>query len=267
LLLAACRSPSDPAGGERLVVFAAASLTDAFSEIGRQFEAAHPGLTVVFNFAGSQQLAHQISQGAPADVFASADEQQMAVVIESGLIETGVPQRFAGNRLVIGLPPGNPNGLTAVADLARPGLRLVLAVPEVPAGNYAQLFLEQAAADPAFGPVFRQAVLDNVVSYEQNVRTVLSKIVLGEADAGIVYQSDLSGLEEPAYLDIPGELNVLAAYPIARLTGSSRPEMAAAFVAFVLSPAGQHVLADYGFLPASANDSSGTMPLAFPASR
>lgn len=262
LSTAACQARASQIAEERLVVFAAASLTEAFTEIGQLFEQDHPGLTVIFNFAGSQQLAHQLSQGAPADVFASADEQQMAAVIEAGLAEISAtgPHVFAGNRLVIGLPSDNPAGLQTVADLARPGLRLVLAVPEVPAGNYAQLFLQKAGADSSLGPAFGQAVLENVVSFEQNVRAVLSKIILGEADAGIVYQSDLHGVEEAAAIDIPDQWNVAATYPIVSLGDARQPELAAEFVDFVLSPTGQEILVKYGFLPANPQAPSGAAP-------
>jgi molybdate transport system substrate-binding protein len=208
-------------------------------------------VTVALNLAGSQQLAHQLSQGAPADVFASADQRQMAAAVSTGRIAAGAARIFAGNRLVLVFPPANPGRLATLSDLARPGLRLIVTAEEAPAGAYAQAFLANAAADPAFGPGFKAAVLQNVVSYEENVRAVLSKVLLGEADAGIVYVSDAqaAGPGELGQLAIPPDLNVIAAYPIAPLADSSRPELAAAFIAFVLGPEGQQILAAHGFLP------------------
>ena len=157
------------------------------------FEADHPGVTAVFNFAGSQQLAQQINEGAPADVFASANKKQMDVVIEAGGIVSGTQQTFAKNRLVVIFPKDNPAGLAELKDLANPDSKLVLAAKEVPVGQYSLDFLDKAVADTAFGATFKDDVLKNVVSYEDNVKAVLTKVALGEADAGIVYLSDISG--------------------------------------------------------------------------
>jgi molybdate transport system substrate-binding protein len=230
-----------------LTVFAAASLTDAFGEIGRVFEADHPGVTMAFNFAGSNQLATQIGEGAPADVFASANAAQMDVAVASGRIDAGAPRIFVTNRLVVVYPSDNPAGITALPDLAKPDTLIVLAAEEVPVGRYSLEFLDLAAADPAFGATFKDDVLGNVVSYEENVRSVLNKVALGEADAGIVYTSDLAGVEGVASLEIPDALNVLAEYPIAPLNDSAQADTAAAFVDFVLSDAGQAILVGYGF--------------------
>lgn len=253
LLLAACRpAAGTPAPGLTgdLTVFAAASLTDAFTRLGQQFEAEHPGARVSFNFGGSQTLAQQIGEGAPADVFASANRAQMQVAIDSGRIVSGTQQTFARNRLVVIYPAGNPAGLAALPDLARPGLQLVLAAAEVPVGQYSLDFLDKAAADPAFGPTYKEAVLANVVSYEENVRAVLTKVALGEADAGLVYASDVTGDGAAAVerLNIPDAFNTLAAYPLAALTDSAQPALAQAFVEFILSAEGQAVLAEYGFI-------------------
>ena len=254
VLLLGCQ----PAGGETgapvagavtLNVFAAASLTDAFTDIGAAFSAANPGATVVFNFAGSNQLATQIAQGAPADVFASANAAQMDAAVASGRIDADGARPFVTNRLVVVVPADNPAGIESLPDLAAPDTLLVLAAKEVPAGRYALEFLDRAAAGAAFDSGFRAAVLANVVSYEENVRGVLNKVALGEADAGIVYISDLAGVAGVASLEIPDALNVVAEYPIAPLNDSAQPEAAAAFVDFVLSDAGQAVLAEYGFGP------------------
>ena len=232
-----------------LTVFAAASLTDAFTEIGQAFDAANPGVTTAFNFAGSNQLATQIGEGAPADVFASANAAQMDVAVESGRIDLDTGQIFVTNRLVVVYPADNPAGIATLQDLAAPDTLVVLAAEEVPVGRYSLEFLDLAAADPAFGASFKDDVLGNVVSYEENVRSVLNKVALGEADAGIVYTSDLVGVDGVASLEIPDPLNILAQYPIASLNDSAHTDVAAAFVDYVLSPEGQAVLAEYGFGP------------------
>ncbi len=236
-----------------LHVFAAASLTDAFSEIGKRFEAAHPGASVVFNFAASQQLAQQISEGAPADVFASANKKQMDVVIEAGEVLSGTQRTFVKNRLVVIFPSDNPAGVAELEDLAKSGLKLVLAAQEAPVGQYSLDFLDKASADPAYGAAFKDDVLKNVVSYEDNVKAVLTKVSLGEADAGIVYTSDITGdmAGKVDRLDIPDGLNVIASYPIATVKESSNPDLAQAFIDLVLLPEGQDILANYGFIPAA----------------
>jgi molybdate transport system substrate-binding protein len=224
-------------------VFAAASLTEAFTEMGAAFEAAHPGVTVVFNFAGSAQLAQQIVEGAPADVFASANQAQMDAA--AGKRAAPAAPIFAANRLVVIFPAGNPGGIATLVDLAKPGLRVTLAAVEIPAGQYALEFLDKAGRDAAFPPTFAADVLANVVSYEQNVRSVLAKVALGEADAGIVYASDVTG--QVGRLDIPGSLNVIARYSIAWFADSPKADLAAEFVAYVLSDEGQAALAKYNF--------------------
>ncbi len=236
-----------------LLVHAAASLTDAFSMVGEQFSAAHPGTQVTFNFAGSQQLAQQLAAGAPGDVFASANQRQMDAAVEAGRVEAGAAQTFVRNRLVVIVPAENQAGLTTLHDLTQPGIKLVLAAAEVPVGTYSLDFLDKAAADAEYGATYREAVLGNVVSYEENVRAVLSKIVLGEADAGIVYTSDITGdaANQVGRIDIPDELNTVAQYPIAVVLDAPNPDLARAFVDYVLGPEGQAILADYGFIPAA----------------
>lgn len=251
LLVTGCSSSSPEDTGNALTVYAAASLTAAFGEIGEGFEAAQTGRQVRFNFAGSQQLAQQIVQGAPADVLASADEQQIEVAIESGRVDGEKVQIFANNRLVVIYPPGNPGGIASLIDLARPGLQVVLANPAVPVGNYAQEFLDRASGQAAYGEDFKTQVLQNVVSHEENVKAVVSKVALGEADAGIVYTSDISpdNAEDLGSLEIPDALNVVAKYYIAPLEDSSQPGLASEFIEFVLSTQGQDVLAQFGLLP------------------
>jgi molybdate transport system substrate-binding protein len=258
LLLAGCNGFRDQptATGESpepvtLIVFAAASLADAFTEIKESFEDANAGVTVVLNFAGSNQLATQINGGAPADLFASANERQMRVAVEGGRIDSGSPQTFVTNRLVVAYPADNPGGISQLQELVRPGTLIVLASEQVPVGQYSLEFLEKSVQDSDFSPSFQAEVLGNVVSYEENVRAVLNKVTLGEADAGIVYTSDLAGLDESEIgrLEIPDALNSIAFYPIAPLNDSENSETARAFIDFVLSSSGQEILARYGFGP------------------
>jgi len=247
--LTGCRAQPAPAQAPTtLTVFAAASLTEAFTQIGKDFEATHPGVTVVFNFAGSQQLAQQLALGAPADVFASANPNQMDAAIQAGRIASGTHQTFARNWLVVIFPKDNPAQIRELKDLARPGLRFVLAAKEVPAGQYALEFLNKAAQDAAFGSSFKTEVLNNVVSYEENVRAVLSKVALGEADAGIVYASDAGRSDAIGRLDIPDALNTLAVYPIASIADSAHTSLAQDFIGWVLGRQGQAVLVEYGFI-------------------
>jgi molybdate transport system substrate-binding protein len=235
-----------------LNVFAAASLTDAFNEIAANLKQANPDLTITYNFAGSNQLAEQINQGAPADVFASANRRQMEAAIEGGRVVSGTQQTFVRNRLVVIYPQDNPAQIQTLQDLAKPGVKIVFAAPAVPIGQYALEFLGKASATPEFGASFSQTVTANVVSYEENVRAVLSKVALGEADAGIVYTSDAATESETIeQLDIPDELNTIATYPIAPLSDSTNAEAAQAFVAYMLSPAAQQVLTKYGFIAPS----------------
>ncbi len=175
-------------------------------------------MDVVFNFAGSSTLSTQISEGAPADVFASANNTQMKVVLDAGLITTE-PQTFAHNRLVLIVPADNPAGIESLDDLANPGVKLVVAAPAVPVRVYTDSMLDALAADPAYGEDYRSAVVANVVSEEDNVRQVSAKVALGEADAGIVYSSDVTPdiAEDVIVLPIPDEVNTLASYPIAVL--------------------------------------------------
>ena len=259
LLLTACSLPGTPAKGaaaDRLTVFAAASLTDPFRDLAAQFEAANPGVDVVFNFAGSQQLVQQLAQGAAVDLFASANDRQMLAAIEAGRVITGTQHVFAGNNLVVITPADNPAGLATLQDLTRPGIKLVLAASNVPVGDYTLEFLEKTAASPEFATGYDQAVLANVVSYEENVKAVLSKVQLGEADAGVVYTSDVPPdlLDRVQRIEIPPAVNVLATYPIAIVADASNSSLAQRFLDFVLSPAGQTVLARHGLIPVKDMD-------------
>ncbi len=237
----ACQPASvDQASKQSLTVFAAASLTESYSELATLFEASHPNVDVVLNFAGSNTLRAQIEQGAPADVFASANTKEMDALVASDLVAADAPQVFLHNRLVIIAPAENAANLTSVEDIARPNLKLVFAAEEVPVGRYTRQMLANMSDE------FSAKVLANVVSNESDVKQVLAKIQLGEADAGIVYASDAVAAPELVVVEIPAEFNVLATYPIAALTDSV---IAEEFVAFVLSPTGQTVLEKWGFTP------------------
>jgi molybdate transport system substrate-binding protein len=249
-LLAGCAPAGDQTpqpGQRRLNVFAAASLTDAFTEIGGDFEAKNPGASVTFNFAGSQALRTQIEEGAPADVFASANRTEMESLIASGLILPDAAQMFLQNRLVVILPAENRTGLEGLEDLARPGVKLVLAAEEVPVGKYTRQALD--LMNGQLGTDFKDRVLANVVSNEDNVRQVVAKVQLGEADAGIVYTSDAVAAAGVNRIEIPAGLNVTAEYPIAPLSQSTDRELAAAFIEYVLSAESQAVLQKWGFAP------------------
>lgn len=249
LLLTGCASPTPAVASEprTLTVFAAASLTDAFTEIGKNFEVANPGVTVTFNFAGSQALRTQIEEGAPADIFASANKTEMDALVTVAHVQQGTAQIFLNNKLVVILPADNAAGLTKLEDLANSGIKLVLAAEEVPIGKYARQALEQMNSQ--FGSDFEDKVLANVVSNEDNVKQVVAKVQLGEADAGIVYTSDAVAAPDLKTIDIPNELNVIAEYPMAPVVNSANADLATAFINYVLSPDGQSVLQKWGFAP------------------
>lgn len=247
LLLSACMSSSGNTTLHTLSVFAAASLTDAFTEIGSAFEASHPDVRITFNYGGSQNLRTQIEQGAPADVFASANTKEMDSLVSGNLVAAGTPKIFLTNQLVTILPQDNPAGIGSLADLAKPGLKLVLAAEEVPAGRYARQVLEQL--NQLYGDDYKDKVLANVVSNEDNIRQAVTKVQLGEADASIVYVSDAVAVPDLQRIEIPADMNVIAEYPIAALAKTENAELASAFVAYVLSPAGQAILEKWGFTP------------------
>ena len=237
LLAAGACGSGDREGG--VTVFAAASLTEAFTELGPVFERAHPHTDVTFNFGASSALAQQIQDGAPADVFVSADEANMQKVVDAAAASD--PQAIARNRLAILVEKGNPKQISGLADLAKPDVVLVLCAPEVPCGRFAAAALAKAnvSAKPA--------------SLEENVKAVVSKVTLGEADAGIVYATDVRSAGARAEgvdidVDIADDPALEAVYPIAVTTRAVHPEAAKAWIALVQSDAGQRVLADHGFL-------------------
>lgn len=237
-----------PLSGD-LTVFAAASLTAAFEDAGAAFEAANPGVEVTFNFGGSPALRTQLEQGAAADVLAVADTKNMQAAIDKDLVADGGTM-FTRNRLVIAVPADNPGGITSPAELAKGGLKIVLAQEDVPVGAYARESLGKLEADASYGAGFRDRVLANVVSNEPNVKAVVTKVQLGEADAGIVYATDITaGIEaDVTSVEIPEQFNVIAEYPVAVTTNASERDIAQAFIAFLLSGDGQDILAKQGFI-------------------
>ncbi len=247
--VAAASATTAPAAEKKITVFAAASLTDAFNEIADKFKQQNPGVTFDFNYAGSQQLRTQLEQGAVADVFASANTTEMHNAIKSELVVSGTQKTFVRNRLAVIVPKNNPGGINTLQDLAKPKLKIVLAAPGVPVGGYALTALNKMNAD--FGATFSQTVLANVVSQEDNVKQVVAKIQLDEADAGIVYSSDVTpdAAAKVTKIDIPDKYNVLATYPIAVLKSAPQADLAAKFVDYVLSPDGQAILQKWGFIP------------------
>ena len=233
VVLAACSSPG--AATAEITIFAGSSLTDVFDQLGTDFRKTDGSARLTFNFGSSSTLATQIINGAPADVFASADEENMAKVVAAG-VSDGEPQLFASNQLQIAVGPGNPKKILGPADLARPDVVLVLAAPTVPAGKYALEALSKTG------------VSAKPQSQEVDVRAVLNKVSLGEADAGIVYVTDVkSAGGRVTGVAIPEEQQVLARYPIAVVKSSKNAELAHGFMDYVLSPAGQNVLAEFGF--------------------
>ena len=244
LVLGACiPSPTSSSGpttsnaplAGTITVFAGSSLTDAFKNAGNEITKSNPDVRFTFNFGSSSTLATQITNSAPADVFASADDANTQKIVDAKLTD-GAPAAFAGNRLQIAVAPGNPKRIAGLTDLARLDVVLVLAAPTVPAGKYALEALTKAG------------VSAKPVSQEVDVRAVLNKVSLGEADAGIVYVTDVrSAPGRVTGIDIPDQQQVIARYPIAVVKDSKNARLAHGFVDYLLSPAGQSVLAEFGF--------------------
>lgn len=241
--------PAFPEDGGDLHIMAAASLTDAFGEMERRLEEQHPGLDITIETAGSQTLVTQLQSGAEADILATADNVSMRSAMDSGLI-SGEPVTVARNRLVIATPADNPAGIESINDLATDDISLVLAGEDVPAGAYARTALcaHAATTDDAFAWLDR--VDANTVSEEPDVRHVLTKLILGEADAGIVYASDAAAAELAGtpltVIELPDDVSVPATYPIAPVDGGNT-DLALAFIGFALSDEGQAILGEYGF--------------------
>lgn len=248
VLIAGCGDDASPSRADAVTstapdlagtvaVLAAASLTEAFTELGKTFESDHPGVKVTFSFGASSTLAQQALDGAPADLLATADEANLQKVVDGAAASD--PRVFARNRMSILVGKGNPKGITTLADLAKPGVLLVLCAPEVPCGKFGAQVLQKAG------------VTATPKSLEENVKGVVSKVTLGEADAGLVYVTDVEAAGDKADgVGIPDQQNVIAVYPMGLLKQAANAEAARPFRNFVLSPAGQATLTGYGFLPA-----------------
>ena len=221
--------------GQTVVVFAAASLTETFTTLGKAFEAARPGVTVRFNFGGSSALAQQITQGAPADVFAAASPATMKTITDANLA-AGQPRTFVRNRLEIAVPPDNPGKVTGLADLAKPDLKVVLCAEQVPCGAAAKKALDAAGLDVT------------PVSQEQDVKAALTKVQLGEADAALVYRTDVKAAAgKVTGIDFPESAKAVNDYPIAALAEAPQPDLARQFVQLVLSDQGKAAFTQAGF--------------------
>ena len=245
--------PATAAPARELIVFAAASLRESFETLGHLFEARHPGVRVRFNLAGSQELRFQIQQGAKADVFASADLVHATAAAEAGL--TDKPRIFARNLPVVVVPHANPAGLKSFADLPR-AAHLVIGAPGVPIGRYTLAIFKKAAA--TYGDGFGKTLDSRIASRELNVRQVLAKVSLGEADAGVVYRSDaVTAKTAVDIIDIPTTINVVAEYAVAPVKAALQPALARQWCDLLLSTEGSAVLAKAGFL---ANDLASATP-------
>ena len=230
--LAGCASDPATQGAGDLTVSAAASLTEAFTQIADDFEAENPGTTVRLNFGGSSSLAEQVAAGAPVDVLATASLATMAGVVADGHAEESTT--FARNSVTIAVPPGNPAGITSLADLSREGVRVAECAPEVPCGAAAATTLQNAGVDLT------------PVTLDPDVKTVLGRVASGEVDAGLVYATDVK-TADVTDVTIPGDVAATTDYAIAVIRDSGQPDRARAFVQYVMGEAGQQVLAEYGF--------------------
>jgi len=235
---------------DELTVFTAASLTGAFSEIGEMYEN-ETGISVAFNFDGSQTLRTQIENGAYADLFASANMKQMNSVKDGGLMNNSSIVIFTRNKLSLIVPKDNPAKITNLSDLARPGIKIVIGTKDVPVGDYALQIIARLGNDSAYGPDYETEVLANVISQETNVNYVVTKVALGEADVGFAYISDITEnlASKVDKIDIPDEYNIIAEYPMGMLLESKHPAESQEFMDLVISDEGRAVLEKYGFAP------------------
>ena len=240
----------DKKQGGTLTIFAASSLIDAFDELGKVFEQQNEGVEVKQSFESSSTLLTQIQQGAPADVFASAAQEEMDTAVKDGLV-VGKPQVFVKNREIILVPNDNPSSVKEFCDVANPGVRLVLAQKDVPASDYALQILDKANA--RYGDDFEKQVLSNLVSRESDVRASVNRVVVGDADATFGYASDYTPdiRDRVKVIPIPGDLNIIATYPIDVLEDAKDPGLAKKWVELVMSKEGQRVLEKWNFEPAA----------------
>ena len=250
---------------KELTVFTAASLTGAFGEIGQMYKN-ETGINVAFNFDGSQALRTQMENGAYADIFVSANQKQMKAVENNGLMNNSSVVIFTKNKLSLIIPKDNPAKIVNLSDLARPGVKIVMGTKDVPVGDYTLQILSKLGNDSAYGPEYKTKVLANVISQETNVNYVVTKVALGEADAGFAYVSDITKnlTSKVDKIDIPDEYNVIAEYPMGILLESKYPVQSQKFMSLVMSDEGKAVLEKYGFAPVEvmAAKSAGTAPAA-----
>lgn len=246
--VATTTQPAAPAQSTDITVFAPSSLTEATKLLGAGFEATHPDVNVLFEIGHTPTQRTQIEEGATPDVFMAAGRADIDALAQTSLVAADQVKGLARNQLVVILPPGNAANITTPADLARPGVRLLLAAPDLPVGMATQKLLDNLTA--AIAPDFKEKALANVVSNELGVKPIVSKIALGEADAGIVYLTDAAAAPTVTTLPIPADANVTVAFVVAPLAGSTHPDLANAFVAYVLSDEAQTMLQAQGFLPA-----------------
>ncbi|GCF06825.1 molybdate ABC transporter substrate-binding protein [Dictyobacter arantiisoli] len=261
LLLAACGESSPTATSSTtttpstssssavsLNVFAASSLTESFNAIKTAYHTSHPDVSITYNFNGSQALEQQIANGAEADVFASADQINMQKAIDAGVVTQS--QNFARNKLVVIIPNSNPGHITSLKDLAKAGTKIVLGAPAVPVGKYSLQVLDKLGKSSAYGVAYEKSVRANIVSQEENVKAVVQKVQLGEADAGIVYLTDVTSAASTKVetLTIPDQDNVIAQYPVAVTKNSAHAQTAHAFITYLLSADGQAILTKYHFI-------------------
>lgn len=254
LLVAGCTTTPQAPGETTLTVFTAASLTGAFTDIGRAYEAQNENVKVDFVFDGSQTLRTQIEQGANVDIFVSASTKHMQALQDGGFMDNSTVAPFLENNLALIVPVDNPAGITGLADLNKSGVKIVIGTKDVPFGDYTRQMFEKLAADPAYGEAYREAVMQNVISEETAVSSVVPKLALGEADAAIVYKSDVTrdDLDKVTRIEIPAKYNVKATYPLGILAESPSKTEAESFIAFVRGPDGSAILTDYGFDPIPA---------------
>jgi molybdate transport system substrate-binding protein len=260
LAVTACGCTSTETQSKKLTIFAAASLTGAFNETAQAFQANNSGVTIIFNYAGSNALATQIKQGANTDVFASADLKNMKTAQDAGLMNNSSVKVFALNKLAIVVPKTNPANITSLDDLANTGVKLVVANSSVPVGNYSLQMLSKASNNSSYGAGFNTSVLANVVSEETNVNDVVVKVALGQGDVGIVYVSDVPAAykDKVTVITIPDSLNVIAQYPIGVLSSSQNANLAQSWINYVTSPGGQAILQKYGFIIPKASQNATT---------
>ncbi|MDN7025313.1 molybdate ABC transporter substrate-binding protein [Methanoculleus sp. FWC-SCC1] len=254
LMAAGCTGTTEAPPSEEqttLTVFTAASLTGAFTDIGKAYESQNPGLKIDLVFDGSQALRTQIEQGASPDVFVSANVKHMKALEVAGFMDNETVELFVENSVAVIVPVDNPANITTLTDLANPGVKLVIGTKDVPFGSYTRQVLDKMANSSAYGAEYREAVMGNVISEETAVSSVVPKLTLGEADAAFVYKSDIKQeyRDELTRIDIPAEYNVVAQYPLGILAESQQKDAAAAFVAFVRGTDGSGILTEYGFDP------------------